>query len=85
MVPSKSAKATLFVTHTRPNCPPAIQLLERAKLHTKVYAEEDMPRALGLGIVKAPTLVLEGAGAPQLFAGLEGIQKYIAKAQQEIA
>jgi ribonucleoside-triphosphate reductase len=86
MVPSKSAKATLFVTHTCPNCPLAIQLLERAKLpYTKVYAEEDMPRALGLGIVKAPTLVLEGAGAPQLFAGLEGIQKYIAKAQQEIA
>jgi ribonucleoside-triphosphate reductase len=84
--PSKASKVTLFVTRTCPNCPLATQLLDRAKLpYTKVYAEEDMPRTLGLGIVKAPTLVVEGSGAPQLFAGLEGIQKYIAKAQQEIA
>lgn len=82
----KAGALTLFTTHTCPNCPLAMKLLDQHGIaYTRVYAEDHMDRVRSLGIVSVPTLVMEGEGAPRLYVGVEGVSRFLSERQHAMA
>ena len=68
-------KPLLFTTHTCPNCPVAIRLLDQAGVdYQLIYAEDNANLAKKFGIIAAPTLVLQDG---KQLAGVSNIMQYV--------
>ena len=71
-------KYSLFTTPTCPNCKVAIPMLEDAGLDVHVVnAVADPDSAKKFGVKQAPTLVIEGGGDYEKYAGIAAIKKYL--------
>ena len=68
----------LFTTKTCPNCHVAKQYLKGEDIIV-IDAEENMELASEHSIMKAPTLVVKGAGVIRKYTGLSDIKKYVEK------
>lgn len=68
----------LFTTRTCPNCPRAIQALDKAQIaYEKVDAMDHLDRAKKYKIMQAPTLVVTSGDQYVTYTGVEAIKKYI--------
>ena len=68
-------KPMLFTTHTCPNCPIAIRMLDQAGVdYQLIYAEDNANLAKKFGIIAAPTLVLQDG---KQLAGVANIMQYV--------
>lgn len=73
-----TGKNYLFTTRTCPNCPRAIQALDKAQIaYEKVDAMDHLDQAKKYKIMQAPTLVVTSGDQYVTYTGVEAIKKYI--------
>lgn len=73
-----TGKNYLFTTRTCPNCPRAIQALDKAQIaYEKVDSMDHLDQAKKYKIMQAPTLVVTSGDQYVTYTGVEAIKKYI--------